>query len=91
VQLRSKEIERVFRKLEIETKTSPHHVVGWLVVDGRRVLPLHYSRGRDVTHGRLAHPFRKSLHLTPPEFAAMMNCTMTRDEYIEILRERGII
>lgn len=82
---------RIFAKLKVVDKPSTHHVTGWLVVEGRRVLPLHYSRGRKDMHGRVAHLFRKSLHVTPAEYADLVSCPLSREKYLELLRERGIL
>jgi hypothetical protein len=91
MQLSTSDAARIFTKLKVELKDSTHHVTGWLVVDGRRVLPLHYSRGKKDMHGRVPHLFRKALHLTPVEFAELRKCTMNRERYVKLLRERGYL
>lgn len=91
MQVSAGELQRIFRKLEIEPKESPHHVAGWLVVDGKRVLPLHYSHGRKDMPGNVPHRFRKSLHLDVDEFLVFKRCKMGRDEYLEVLRARGVL
>lgn len=89
MQLSISELERIFKKLEIEAKHSTHHVAGWLVVDGQKVLALHYSRGRKDMPGYVPHRFRKALHLKVDEFVRFKRCKMGKDEYLALLRERG--
>jgi hypothetical protein len=87
VQLSTGDAERIFRKLDIKAKKG-HHIAGWLIVDGKRVLPLHYSHGRKAMPGNVPHRFRKALHLSVPEFEELKRCPMSREKYIALLRER---
>lgn len=91
MQLSAAELKRIFNKLEIEPKQSTHHVAGWLVVDGKKILALHYSRGHKDMPGHVPHRFRKALHLKTDEFQVFKRCRMDKDEYLELLRERGIL
>lgn len=86
-----RDAERVFNKLELQQRRNTKHVYGWLIVDDRRVLPLHYSHGRGDMPGHVPDRFRSAMCLTKTEFAAMVRCTMTRDEYVALLRERGVL
>lgn len=91
MQLSTAELKRIFRKLEIEPKQSTHHVAGWLVVDGKRILPLHYSHGRKDMPGHVPHRFRKALYLEPEEFRVFKKCHMDKGEYLALLRQRGVL
>jgi hypothetical protein len=91
MQLSTREAAKIFRKLEIRPAKSSHHVRGFLVVDGVKVLPLHYSHGHKDLPGNVPRRFAKSLKLTPAEFAELKRCTMSRDNYLELLIERGIV
>lgn len=82
--------QRIFRKLDLQAKRSTKHVYGWLVVDGQRVLTLHYSHGRGDMPGHVPDRFRKAMHLNRTEFADMVGCTMGREEYVALLRQRGV-
>jgi hypothetical protein len=90
MQLTTKQAGRIFRKLHVMEKTSTHHVAGFVMVDGKKVLPVHYSRGNKDMKGPVPHRFRKSLRLSEGEFAELRDCTLSRDDYVELLRERGI-
>lgn len=82
---------KIFDKLEVQGRRNTKHVYGWFVVDGKRVLPLHYSYGRGEMPGHVPDRFRSSLKLDREQFAAMVGCKMKRDEYVSVLRQRGIV
>lgn len=88
--LKARELERLFTKLEVKAKPCSHHVRGFVEVDGRSVLPIHYSNGKKGLHGPNLHKFRKSLHLDVDQFHGLVSCTFSRDDLVEILREKGI-
>lgn len=85
------DLKKVFKKLEIESVQCSHHVRGFLVVDGKRILALHYSNGRKDMPGSVGHLFRRSLLLKEDEFARLIKCTLGRSDYVELLREKGVI
>jgi hypothetical protein len=91
VRLLKSDAERIFRKLNLQQRRNTKHVYGWLIVDGKRVLPLHYSYGRGEMPGHVPDRFRAAMHLDRPQFANMVRCTMSREEYVAILRERGLV
>ena len=91
MQLTTREAERIFAKLDVETVESTHHQRGFVVHNGVRILPVFYSRGRKDMPGHVPKRFAKSLMLTLDEFAVLKKCTMTKEEYFEILRVRGVI
>jgi hypothetical protein len=82
---------KIFAKLKMQPKPSTHHVAGWFVVDGKRVLAAHYSHGTKGMSGRVAHLFRKSLQVNPAEFTSLVKCPLSREGYVALLRERGVI
>jgi hypothetical protein len=90
MQLTTRQASRIFRKLGVNAKRSTHHVAGFVLIDGKRVLPVHYSHGNKDMKGPVPHRFRKSLRLSEDEFAALRDCTLSRDAYVQLLRDRGI-
>ncbi len=90
MQISTRQAARIFRKLEVVEKRSTHHVAGFVVVDGRKVLPVHYSHGNKDMKGPVPQRFRRSLHVSESEFAELRDCTLSRDEYFQLLRDRGI-
>jgi hypothetical protein len=91
MQLSTREAERIFKKLEVETVKSSHHIRGFVTHNGVRLLPVHYSHGHKDMPGNVPKRFAKSLNLSQSEFAVLKRCTMSRDEYFEIQAERGLI
>lgn len=89
--LKTHELERIFKKLEVQPKKSTHHVRGFVVENGRVLLPLRYSFGSKGMKGRVLHRFRKSLHLNEEQFANLVRCTFSRENLLETLSEQGII
>lgn len=91
MQLKTKDAAKIFRKLEVEEVKSRHHVRGFLVVNGVRVLPLHYSHGNKELPGPVPKRFASSLRLNRREFTELKQCTMSRLAYLDVLAGRGII
>lgn len=88
MQFNRRHAERVFAILEVKSKSSTHHVAGYLEIDGIRCLALHYPHSsKEFTTG-FAHRFRKRLHLTVTEFQELISGRMTRPEYLAIVRGR---
>jgi len=88
--LKSKELEKLFTKLEIKPKSCTHHVRGFLTVDGKMVLPVHYSNGKKGLHGPSLHRFRKSLKVDQTQFFGLVKCTFSRVDLIDVLRSKGL-
>lgn len=88
MQLTSRDGEFVFRKLQVEEVASTHHVRAFVVIDGKRVLPLYYSRGRKAFPGQVSQLFRKSMHLSEIELRDFLACRMSREQYLALLATR---
>jgi len=91
MQLTTKDACRVLKKLECELVECKHHIRGFVILDGRRMFPVHMSYGRKDLPGDVPHRFRQSLNLTIEEFSALSSCTMSRSKYFEVLREKGLL
>jgi len=88
MEVSTREVERIFKKLQVRDRRSTHHVAGIIRIDGVAQLPVHYSRGRNGLAGRSAHSFRKSLRLKADEFAILKRCTMSREDYLLLVKPR---
>lgn len=82
------EAEAVLEKLEVKWKTSKHHRAGFVYVDGIRSLPVHFSHGRGNMPGHIGDKFRRSLLVKQNEFNELKRCTMSRIEWLRIVRQR---
>jgi hypothetical protein len=91
MQLSTREAEKIFNKLEVESVKSRHHVRGFVTFNGVRILPVHYSNGHKDMPGQVPKRFAKSLKLSLDEFAELKRCSMSRDEYVRILQRKGLI
>ncbi len=88
MQLKKREAERVFRKLRVTEKVSTHHVAGVVRLDGILAVPIYYSRGRGDMPGRVGDRFRRSLYLSVEEFQRLAKCSMSRDQWVALVRSR---
>jgi hypothetical protein len=91
MQVNKRNAGNIVRKLQIDEISCKHHHAGFLVVDGMRVLKVHYSLGAGDMPPTVAHLFRKSLKLSMAEFQKLVGCTLTREDYLQILREKGYL
>ncbi len=80
--------EGVFKKLSITPRFSREAVAGWVRIDGRPVLPISYSNGNFHMEERVAFRFRRALLLSLDEFHALRDCTMSRERYWALVRDR---
>lgn len=88
MQLTTRDADVIFRKLDLQCVDSSHHVRGYLVHEGHRVLALYYSFGRKPFPGRTSDKFRRSMHLADYELRRLVSCTMSREEYVSLVLER---
>jgi hypothetical protein len=85
----NKDLNKTFSKLEVDEVDCAHHRRGFVCdEDGRPILPIYCSRGRKGLQGRPAHQFIKDLNLSEPEFRLLVECTLSRTEYLALLALR---
>ncbi len=90
MQLKKKDIQRVFNKLELEVR-STNHIYGWLVVDGKKILRVHYSFGKGNIPSKVTDKIRSQLKLDQPGFKNLIACPLSKTDYLEIIKEKGYI
>jgi hypothetical protein len=91
MQLTTNDAQRVLKKLAFEVVECKHHVRGFLIVDGKKLFPVHYSFGKKDLPGDIPHRFRRSLNLSLQEFGELVGCSIDRTKYLALLREKGIL
>ena len=78
------------RKVPGERRSTKEYQV-WAVVDGRKVTRITYpkphSKKADVPVGTL-NSIRRQLGLEQDQFRQFVDCTMSADEYVRVLRSR---
>ncbi len=68
------------------------HLKAKLVVDGKHVFMIPISNGsKDIPTGTAQKIFRQTGLLEKKDCENLRNCPMKADEYLSILRQRGVI
>lgn len=77
------------KRLKAEVEKDGPHKVAHIYHEGKYVASFHirHSSKKDSGHGHIP----KQLGLTPRETIELAICTMTKEAYFEILKERGSI
>jgi hypothetical protein len=86
--LRTRDVERALvGKLGFQ-KGEDHHHIYRLWLEGRLVARTYISHGgRELSPYHVSHMARQ-MHLKAGEFADVVNCPLSREDYHRILRER---
>lgn len=86
--MKVRDFDRVVSKLGMETRESTHHHA-WLVHEGVTVVRTKRSHG----HNKFIpeHLIRKQLHVDQAQFAGLQSCKVSKDDYIKILSDKGVI
>jgi hypothetical protein len=90
MQLKHRDVEAIFAKLEMEVR-STHHVIGWFTYKGKKVLKARFSLGKGDIPEKIAHKLRGQLKLNLDDFIVLRDCPLDRDGYIAILKDKGLI
>jgi hypothetical protein len=90
MQLKKIEAQAITNKLQIEYRQKKHNY-GLLKYKGKPILPVYFSHGRGDMPGNVPDKFRQSLKLNENDFENLKNCPLSREDYIEILKEKGLI
>jgi hypothetical protein len=88
--MKKREIEKIFRKLNLEVRSTKHNY-GWLLVDGKKILRVHYSHGSGDIPDKIVNKIRGQLKLSKKDFRDLIRCPLTYQDYIAILRDKEII
>jgi len=82
------EFERIVTKLGMETRDSRDRLA-WLVHDGVTVVRRRRSHGNSKYMPE--HQIRQQLKVNESQFAGLISCDITKEDYIKILTDRGVI
>jgi len=88
--MKTYEIEKIFKKLDLKVRSTTHKY-GWLVVNKRKILRVHYSHGRGDIPEKIANKIRGQLKLSQKDLRDLIDCPLTYGDYINILRRKGIL
>ena len=82
------DFDKVVNKLGMETGDTKHHHA-WLVHNGVTVVRTKRSHGNSKFIPE--DLIRKQLHVSKDQFAGLQSCTVSKDDYIQILIEKRVI
>lgn len=85
---KAREIDKIIRKLEMETRNASD-LLAWLVYDGVTVVRTRrsFGKGKYVP----ADKIRGQLKVNEQQFAGLISCAVSKEDYIKILIAKGII
>lgn len=86
-------VERALAQKGFDRTEGGKHRVYRLLVDGLETgVATVVSRGAQKTLGNpLVGAIARELHLTGPEFRQLVDCPLSHDDYVGILRGKGIL
>lgn len=90
MQLKEREAQAVINKLQIEYRHKKHNY-GLLKYKGKPILPVYFSHGKGDMPGKVPDKFRQGLKINEDQFKDLRDCPLSREDYIEILKEKGLI
>ena len=88
--LKKREAQALLDKLRVEFRSGDHKR-GWVRVDGRPILRIYASWGRGDVPGNIPDQFRCSLKVNEDQFRELVECSMTYDSYVGVLRGKGLV
>ena len=88
--MKVREVLRVFDKLEMEIREG-RDTLAFFRWKGKIILWTKVPHKRGELKGKLPHFVRQQLRLNETQFRDLIACHIWRDEYVEILRGKGII
>jgi len=88
--MKIRDVLRIFDKLEMETREG-EDTLAFFRWEGRTILWTKVPHKRGELKGKLPHFIRQQLRLNEDQFRAVIDCTIWRKEYVDILRSKGLL
>ena len=87
--IKASDFEHIVKKLQLRTRNRGDRLV-WFEHEGKIVTRTRRShiKGRDLP---FQHSIRQQLKLNEDEFRRAVSCHLTRDEYLRILKNKGLL
>ena len=86
--VKAHEFDRLVHKLGFVTRDGKD-LLAWFEYDGKVITRTRRSKGSGDLP--MQHSIRQQLKLNNDEFARAIGCTLTLEEYVEILKSKGLI
>ena len=83
-------MEKNLREISLQIRSTGHNY-GWLVLNGKKILRVHYSHGKGDIPEKITNKIRGQLKLSQKDFRELIKCPLTLEEYINILKQKGFI
>lgn len=90
--IKAREFDHIVNKLQLKTRNS-RDLIAWFEVEieGKRKIITRTRRSKGSGDLPMQHSIRQQLKLNEEEFRAAVGCTLSREDYIEILRTKGLL
>ena len=88
--IKARDFDKVISKFGFQTKSS-HHIFAWLEHNGKVVVRTkrsHTPKNRDLP---AEFSIRRQMKLNSDQFRDAEVCTLSKEDYINILREKGVL
>ena len=86
--IKAHEFDHLVAKLQLRTRNSKD-LLAWFEVDGRIITRTRRSKGSGDLP--MQHSIRQQLRLNRQQMNEALRCTLSRDDYIDILRTKGLL
>jgi len=86
--IKAHEFDRLAAKLNLKTRDS-RDLLAWFEYDGKIITRTRRSKGSGDLP--MQHSIRQQLKLNEKQFREVIGCTLSCQDYIEILRAKGLL
>ncbi len=90
MQLKKREAEALFDKLQLVTQTS-HHKTATLYYEGRAIIRTRISHGQGDISPIIVAKMRSQLKVSEQQLRKLIECSMSYEDYIRLLKQKGLI
>ncbi len=88
VTIKAQEFDRLVEKLGLQTRDSGD-LLAWFEFEGRKITRTRRSKGSGDLP--MQHSIRQQLKLNEHQLKGVIDCTLHRQDYVEILRGKGLL
>lgn len=86
--IKAHEFDRIISKFEFKTRDSGD-LLAWFEYDGKLILKTKRSKGSGELP--MQHSIRQQMKLNETQLKDAIRCTINRQDYIRILRAKGLL
>lgn len=86
--IKAHEFDRLISKFKFKTRNS-RDLLAWFEYEGKIITRTRRSRGSGDLP--MQHSIRQQMKLNEKQFREAIDCTLTHHDYIEILRDKGLL